>query len=165
MNFTARSQQIRLVKERRPKGFSEAGQHLALRVPTVQVRPLAEQMQDFTPHITPEVFATEKEVVHNERRHRYEGHPLDRAWLDLLDTLYPEGHPYRGGVIGSHQTVAAITLADVGAFLAQHYHPANATLAIVGPVNPSSIAMLHDDAPPNTASASSGLTARAPRRI
>ncbi|HEY3115670.1 MAG TPA: hypothetical protein VGK54_02910 [Chloroflexota bacterium] len=45
LTFTTRSQQIKLVRERWPKALAEAGQHLALRVPNLQARPLADQLQ------------------------------------------------------------------------------------------------------------------------
>lgn len=96
----------------------------------------AEQMSDFSGQISQEVFDTEREVVRNERRQRYERHPLDRFWLDLYERFFPPGHPYHGhAVIGSHETLQAITRDDLGAFLRAHYHPANATLTIVGPVD------------------------------
>jgi len=96
----------------------------------------ADQMGDFTNAISDGVFKTEREVVRNERRSRYEGHPLDRVTLDLYDRFYPPGHPYQGhAVIGSHESIAAIERADVAEFLADHYHAGNATLAIVGPVD------------------------------
>ncbi len=98
---------------------------------------LAEQMGDFTPKITEDVFAAEREVVHNERRSSYEGKPFDRAVLDRFEKLYPPEHPYQGSaVIGSHETIANIEMKDVAEYLEKHYHPANATIAIVGPVDP-----------------------------
>jgi zinc protease len=96
----------------------------------------AAQMGDFTSHLAPAVFAAEREVIHNERRQRYEGQPLARWPVDLVERMYPATHPYQGAsTIGAHETIDAITLADVGAFLTAHYVPANATLSIVGPVD------------------------------
>ncbi|MBI5507113.1 MAG: insulinase family protein [Deltaproteobacteria bacterium] len=96
----------------------------------------ASQMGDFSKDIDPQVFAAEKQVVRNERRTRYEAQPLDRFWPDLFARFYPESHPYRGDVIGSHETIDSITVADLSAFLAAHYHPGNAQLAVVGPIDP-----------------------------
>jgi catechol 2,3-dioxygenase-like lactoylglutathione lyase family enzyme len=45
LTFSASFQQIRLVRQRRPRALGEAGQHLALRVPRSQVSPLAERLQ------------------------------------------------------------------------------------------------------------------------
>jgi zinc protease len=112
------------------------------RVPPAHVQDvlndLASQMSDFTEKITPEVFAAEKQVVRNERRSSYESQPLDRIWLDFSARFYPNYHPYggEGRVIGTHATVESITLADVAAFLKEYYRPANAQLAVVGPVEP-----------------------------
>ncbi len=97
----------------------------------------SKQMGDFTQRISPEVFAAELEVVRNERRSSYEGQPLGRVWLDLYERLYPPEHPYQGpAVIGSHETLQRITLPDVAAFLQANYRPQNATLVVVGPVEP-----------------------------
>lgn len=82
--------------------------------------------------ITQQRLDIQREVVKNERRQSYENAPYGPSTLKLLDTLYPEGHPYHGAVIGSMQDLAAATLADVHGFADAYYVPSNATLAIAG---------------------------------
>ncbi len=97
---------------------------------------LAGLMGDFTKSIDPEVFATEKDVVRSERRSRNESTPLARWLLDLFENFFPSNHPYAGaGAIGTHEAIAAFDIEDVRRFAKKHYHPANATLVIVGPVD------------------------------
>jgi len=50
----------------------------------------------------------------------------------MMDTLFPEGHPYHGAVIGSMQDLTAATFDDVKAFYRDFYAPSNATLALAG---------------------------------
>ncbi|MEO6602442.1 MAG: pitrilysin family protein [Polyangiaceae bacterium] len=49
-----------------------------------------------------------------------------------MNSLFPEGHPYNGAVIGSMQDLTAASLADVTEFFRQYYAPSNATLCIAG---------------------------------
>ena len=51
--------------------------------------------------------------------------------------LFPKGHPYYGNVIGSHEDIQAAKLADVKRFFKQYYAPNNASLAIVGDIEPA----------------------------
>lgn len=91
-------------------------------------------MGDFSSTISQEVLDVEREVVRNERRSSYEANPLDGVWLDIYDKVYAPGHPYHGSNIGSHESIGSITLADISEFLQKHYHPANAILTVMGPV-------------------------------
>jgi zinc protease len=104
------------------------------------LKSLAEQMSDFSPKISDDVLAAEREVVRNERRARYEDGPLDRFWIDFYERFYPAGHPYQGpAVIGSHDSLTAVTRDDIATFLRAHYHPGNATLTVVGPVDAAAV--------------------------
>jgi zinc protease len=82
--------------------------------------------------LTPEKFANQQEVVRNERRQRYENRPYGNYWLYLVDTLFPEGHPYHHATIGSHEDLAAASVEDVKAFFRRWYLPNNAALVICG---------------------------------
>lgn len=81
-------------------------------------------------------FDTEREVVKNERRQSYENVPYGLAEETILANLYPAGHPYRWSVIGSMGDLSKSTLADLKQFFAEFYHPANATLCLVGDFDP-----------------------------
>jgi len=75
---------------------------------------------------------TQRDVVKNERRQSFENAPYGPSSLAMMDTLFPEGHPYHGAVIGSMQDLSAATFDDVKAFYRNYYAPSNATLAIAG---------------------------------
>lgn len=94
------------------------------------------QMGDFTSDLSDEVIEVEREVVRNERRYRYESDPRYGFLVDLFQHLVPEDDPYHGhAVIGSHEEISSFTREDVSAFLQKNYHPANATLTVVGPID------------------------------
>jgi zinc protease len=78
---------------------------------------------------------TQRDVVKNERRQSFENAPYGPSSLTLMDTLFPEGHPYHGAVIGSMADLSAATLDDVRAFYQDYYAPSNATLALAGDID------------------------------
>jgi zinc protease len=82
-------------------------------------------------------FDTEREVVKNERRERYENVPYGLAEETLLAHVFPAGHPYSWSVIGSMKDLNRSSTKDLSRFFAEFYHPANATLCLVGDFDPS----------------------------
>ena len=82
--------------------------------------------------LTQERLDVQRDVVKNERRQSYENAPYGASSLALLNSLFPEGHPYNGAVIGSMQDLSAASLADVTEFFREYYAPSNATLCIAG---------------------------------
>jgi zinc protease len=81
-------------------------------------------------------LANQQDVVRNERRQRTENAPYGMAEETLFQTLFPKGHPYHGVVIGSHEDIQAAKLADVKQFFKEYYGPNNATVSIVGDIEP-----------------------------
>jgi zinc protease len=77
------------------------------------------------------LLANQRDVVRNERR-QGEGRPYDVANEELFHLLFPEGHPYRAMVIGSHADIEAARIADIRDFHQQFYTPNNASIAIAG---------------------------------
>ena len=76
-------------------------------------------------------FATEREVVKEERRMRVENQPYGK----LNEILYAQAfttHPYKHPTIGSMADLEAASIADVRDFFATYYVPENATLVLVG---------------------------------
>jgi zinc protease len=82
--------------------------------------------------LTSERLDVQRDVVKNERRQSYENQPYGPSSLALLNTLFPEGHPYHGAVIGSMEDLTNASLSDVVEFFHQYYAPSNATLCIAG---------------------------------
>ena len=82
--------------------------------------------------MTQEKLDKQREVVLNERRQSYENQPYGKLWLEMSQTMYPEGHPYAHPVIGSAEDIQAATVEDVVDFFNTYYVPANATLVVGG---------------------------------
>jgi zinc protease len=81
-------------------------------------------------------LSNQQDVVRNERRQNVENIPYRLANEALTQTLLPLGHPYYGRVIGSHADIQAAGLQDVRQFFREFYGPNNASLAIVGDIDP-----------------------------
>lgn len=63
--------------------------------------------------------------------HMYENSPTSVLMDALMFTSFL-AHPYRNNTIGFEDDIDSVTHADVLQFYKQHYHPANAVLAVVG---------------------------------
>jgi predicted Zn-dependent peptidase len=83
-------------------------------------------------HAGEDTFKSQRDVVKNERRQRYENAPYGLVRPTMLEEIYPKGNPYHLPTIGSMADLDAATLADVQAFFRKNYVPNNATLAISG---------------------------------
>jgi predicted Zn-dependent peptidase len=83
--------------------------------------------------ISQKVFDTEREVVKEERRTRFDNQPYGT----VIETLYQLAfkiHPYRHMPIGSMEDLDRASVEDVQAFYDTYYVPNNATLVIVGDI-------------------------------
>jgi zinc protease len=94
----------------------------------------SDRMGYLLPALTQEKFATQRDVVLNERRQNYENRPYGLAGIALAAALFAPDHPYQWLTIGSPADLRAASLADVHDFFATYYHPANASLAIAGDI-------------------------------
>jgi len=104
----------------------------------------ADRMRDLGPLMTREKLDAQREVVRNERRQTSENTPYGKVHLRLPELVWPEGHPYHHPVIGSHADLEAAEVADVKAFFAEHYDPANAVLVVAGDFSPATVRPLVD---------------------
>ncbi|MCY3824957.1 MAG: pitrilysin family protein [Nitrospinae bacterium] len=75
-------------------------------------------------------FDAEKNVVHEERRTRYD-RPVGKFWEQLRAVAYTN-HPYRNPIIGWPEDIDAITIKDMEAFYKRYYSPENAVAVLVG---------------------------------
>ncbi len=117
-------------------------------VPSEQL-PLAlwlesDRMGWLLPALTQEKLDNQKEVVRNERRQRYENTPYGEVWVWLMESLFPQDHPYHVPTIGRHEDLEAATMDDVTAFFQTWYLPNNASLVISGDFDPAEAKMLVD---------------------
>lgn len=81
--------------------------------------------------VTAEKFRTERDVVKEERRMRFENQPFGRLPEIIFDTAFTT-HPYKHQTIGSLADLEAASIADVQAFHDTYYVPNNATVTLVG---------------------------------
>jgi zinc protease len=90
-----------------------------------------------TDEVDSTALANQQDVVRNERRQRTENRPYGMTDEAIYQALFPEGHPYRAVVIGSHADIQSIKLEDVKAFARTYYRPNNATLVLAGDFQPA----------------------------
>jgi predicted Zn-dependent peptidase len=83
-------------------------------------------------HVNQETFASQRDVVKNERRQNYENAPYGLVYQFLRNAMYPASHPYHTITIGTPADLDAATLDDVKAFFKTYYLPNNATLVVAG---------------------------------
>lgn len=77
----------------------------------------------------------EREVVKEERRWRYESEPFGLLSEIIYDHAFSV-HPYKHTAIGSMRDLEAASIEDVREFYETYYVPENATLVIVGDIEP-----------------------------
>jgi zinc protease len=85
--------------------------------------------------ITESVFNNEREVVEEERRLRFDNPPYGT----VVETLYQHAytvHPYQHMTIGSMHDLDAAKIEDIRDFYDTYYVPNNATVVIVGDLDP-----------------------------
>ena len=101
----------------------------------------AERMQHLL--LDPKEFATEMKVIAEERRMRTDDDPQALA-AEVASTVAWQTSPYRQPVIGWAADIASMQLPDLRAWYERWYTPANATLVVVGDVEPAAVKALAD---------------------
>lgn len=96
----------------------------------------AERMQNLVLEETP--FEKERQVVLEERKMRYENKPNGKIHLAMMKAIF-KGTPYGGSVIGDAKDVKALKRDQMMEFYHNFYAPNNATMIIVGDIDPSSV--------------------------
>ena len=85
--------------------------------------------------VRPEEFAREIKVVMEERRLSYEDRPRSLLYENLLATAFA-AHPYKSPTIGWMPDLQNMTWTDALAWYRRWYAPNNATVVVVGDVQP-----------------------------
>jgi zinc protease len=83
-------------------------------------------------------FDTEKKVVLEERRLRTEDDPVSFLMEDTLASAY-KAHPYQWPIIGWYNDIESLTRQDFLNHYNTYYQPNNATLVVVGDVDPQEV--------------------------
>ena len=83
-------------------------------------------------------FSTEKNVVLEERRLRTEDDPVSFLIEDTMATAY-KAHPYQWPIIGWHYDLDSLDPKDFQKYYRTYYEPNNATLVVVGDVDPKQV--------------------------
>lgn len=91
--------------------------------------------------LLPEEFKKEVEVVKEERRMRTEDKPQSLTYEQFLAGAY-EASPYRIPVIGWMADLDALQVEDLQVWYRKWYVPNNATLVVVGDVEPDQVIQL-----------------------
>lgn len=91
--------------------------------------------------LLPDEFAKEQQVVLEERRMRTDDQPHAKL-SEYFDALAYSNSPYKNPVIGWPDDVSGLTVDDLAAWYRQWYAPNNATLVVVGDVDPNEILRL-----------------------
>jgi zinc protease len=92
----------------------------------------SDRMGYLLPALTAQKFATQRDVVLNERRQNYENRPYGLASMAMLATLFPGDHPYHWTTIGEIDDLRAAKVEEAHEFFRTYYHPANASIALAG---------------------------------
>ncbi|HEV3061692.1 MAG TPA: pitrilysin family protein [Vicinamibacterales bacterium] len=104
----------------------------------------SDRMGYLLPALTDAKFTNQRDVVLNERRQNYENRPYGLAPMAMLAALFPSEHPYHWTTIGEVDDLHATRLDEVHAFFRRYYHPANASIALAGDLDPDEAVTLVD---------------------
>lgn len=89
-------------------------------------------------HLLPEELKKELQVVTEERRMRTDDNPQAKMQEHFMAMAYSNS-PYKNPVIGWPADIAAYTVKDLQAWYQRWYAPNNATLVVVGDVQPKEV--------------------------
>lgn len=89
------------------------------------------------------VFSTEREVVQNERRFRYENNPDGVMYQEVFGLAFAQ-HPYHWPVIGYQEDLERMSAQDAVQFYRANYSPDHATIVVIGDVQPAEVLKLVD---------------------
>lgn len=110
--------------------------------------------------LDPDEFRKEVQVVLEERRLRTEDDPISLMGERFNAVAHPAG-PYGQPIIGWPQDLRSLTVDDLRRWYERWYVPGNATLVVVGDVEPARVFELAErhfgDIPPATATPPDGL--------
>lgn len=96
----------------------------------------ADRLSSLADHLTDASVDTQRDVVTEEKRQRYDNVPYGEAMTELTAMLFGPDHPYGHTTIGTEADLAGADAQAAAAFFRQHYRPNNAVLTLVGDLSP-----------------------------
>jgi zinc protease len=84
--------------------------------------------------IDPKEFQSERDVVKEERRMRYEDDPVNSMVEQMMSVAF-SAHPYQWPVIGWMADISSFTRDDLYNHYRTHYEPNNATIVVAGDID------------------------------
>jgi len=84
--------------------------------------------------VTQAKLDNQRGVVQNEKR-QGDNQPGGLVYYEILENLFPEGHPYRHSTIGSMADLDAASMRDVREWFRDKYGPNNAVLVLAGDID------------------------------
>jgi len=84
--------------------------------------------------VTQEKLDNQRGVVQNEKR-RGDNQPFGLLRYEIVENIFPKGHPYHHSTIGSMDDLGAATLDDVKQWFRDNYGPNNAVLVLAGDID------------------------------
>jgi zinc protease len=84
--------------------------------------------------LDPVTFESERQVVLEERKLRYENSPQGKIYLTMMKKVF-KSSPYEGSVIGEETDLRSLSRDNVQQYFKRYYSPNNAVLVIVGDVS------------------------------
>ncbi|MCG2804218.1 pitrilysin family protein [Propionicimonas sp.] len=95
----------------------------------------ADRLGTLADHLSTEAVDTQRDVVKEEKRQRYDNVPYGDVMPALVALVFGADHPYGHTTIGSMADLDAATPASAADFFRTHYRPDNAVLTLVGDIN------------------------------
>jgi zinc protease len=96
----------------------------------------SDRMQDLL--IDPKEFLSERDVVKEERRMRYEDDPVNSMVEQMMSVAF-SAHPYQWPVIGWMADISSFTRDDLYRYYRAYYEPNNATIVVAGDIDPKTL--------------------------
>ncbi|NNC52066.1 MAG: insulinase family protein [Erythrobacter sp.] len=84
--------------------------------------------------VTQEKLDNQRGVVQNEKR-QGDNQPGGLVFYEILENMFPEGHPYGHSVIGSMADLDSASMDDVRSWFRDKYGPNNATVVLAGDIS------------------------------
>ena len=96
----------------------------------------AERLRSLLDSVDQTNLDTQREVVKEEKRQRYDNVPYGDSFARIMGLVFPSRHPYSHMPIGSMEDLDSASLGDVHNFFHTHYSPNNLILTLSGAIQP-----------------------------